>query len=50
MNELEKTCVCESLMLEERNTAHYFILKSIFLMSPKYKKENLKVTYADEIF
>ena len=44
MNDLKKTCViCESCMSEERNTAYYFVLKSIFLMTPNYKKENSKV-------
>ena len=51
MNDLKKTCViCESFMLEERNTAYYFVLKSIFLMAPNHKKHNLKVVYADGFF
>ena len=51
MNDLKKTCViCESVMLEERNTTYYFVLKSILLMAPNYKKHNLKDIYADGIF
>ena len=37
-------------MLEERNTALYFVLKSIFLMTPNHKKDNLKVIDADGFF
>ena len=51
MNDLKKTCViCEYFMLEERNTAYFFGLKLIFLMAPNYKKDNLKVVYADGNF
>ena len=51
MNDLKKKCVIyKSIMLEERNTKYYFVLKSIFLMAPNYKKHNFKVIYADGFF
>ena len=37
MNELKKACfICESFMLEERNTVYYIVEKSILLVAPKW--------------
>ena len=49
MNKLKKACViCESFMIEERNTAYYFALKSNFY-GTKFLKRTQKL-YMQMIF
>ena len=49
MNKREKTTVhCESLMLEERHEAYFFVLNSIFEMDPMVDRTDVKVLFGDE--